>query len=215
MRSVSPYRRISSGRLWVSLNRRLSLNVYADSTINRQGVRMGTSEIYRAVLSLDDVLDALVVDIPRPGTEGWMPLFVVLREGAELDDGLRREIARRVRERCSPRHVPDEVFRIAEVPRTLSGKALEGRAEQLPDLLSDVLFAPDGNAPRAGSKPRLASQPSSPRLVRQAGGDARIRVYPGRGGTSCTFFAITPADSPVLPSKKVKWNPYRDRPKQA
>ena len=54
-----------------------------------------------------------------------MPLFVVLREGAELDDELRREIARRVRERCSPRHVPDEVFEIAEVPRTLSGKVLE------------------------------------------------------------------------------------------
>ena len=54
-----------------------------------------------------------------------MPLFVVLRDGAELDDDLRREIARRVRERCSPRHVPDEVFEIAEVPRTLSGKVLE------------------------------------------------------------------------------------------
>ena len=54
-----------------------------------------------------------------------MPLFVVLREGAELDDELRREIARRVREQCSPRHVPDEVFQIAEVPRTLSGKVLE------------------------------------------------------------------------------------------
>ena len=54
-----------------------------------------------------------------------MPLFVILREGAELDGELRREIARRVRERCSPRHVPDEVFQIAEVPRTLSGKVLE------------------------------------------------------------------------------------------
>ena len=86
---------------------------------------MGTSEIYRAVLGVDAIVDALVVDIPRPGTEGWMPLFVVLREGAELDDELRREIARRVREHCSPRHVPDEVFAIAEVPRTLSGKALE------------------------------------------------------------------------------------------
>ena len=86
---------------------------------------MGTSEIYRAVLCLDEIVDALVVDMPRPGTEGWMPLFVVLREGAELDEELRREIARRVREQCSPRHVPDEVFAIAEVPRTLSGKALE------------------------------------------------------------------------------------------
>jgi acetoacetyl-CoA synthetase len=86
---------------------------------------MGTSEIYRAVLGVEEVIDALVLDIPRPGTEGWMPLFVVLREGIELEDALRREIAHRIREQCSPRHVPDEVFEIAEVPRTLSGKALE------------------------------------------------------------------------------------------
>jgi acetoacetyl-CoA synthetase len=71
------------------------------------------------------VLDALVVDIPRPGTEGWMPLFVVLREGETLDEELVAEIKRRIREQCSPRHVPDEVFQIAEVPRTLSGKVLE------------------------------------------------------------------------------------------
>ncbi len=112
---------------WIELTSRGTAVIYgrSDSTINRSGIRMGTSEIYRAVLSLDEIVDALVVDVPRPGTEGWMPLFVVLREGTELDDGLRREIARRVREQCSPRHVPDEVFRIAEVPRTLSGKALE------------------------------------------------------------------------------------------
>jgi len=112
---------------WIEITPRGTAVIYgrSDSTINRSGIRMGTSEIYRAVLSLDEIVDALVVDIPRPGTEGWMPLFVVLRENAQLDDGLRKEIARRVRERCSPRHVPDEVFTIAEVPRTLSGKALE------------------------------------------------------------------------------------------
>jgi acetoacetyl-CoA synthetase len=86
---------------------------------------MGTSEIYRAVLDLDEIVDALLVDLPRPGTDGWMPLFVVLREGAELDEELIREIARRVRARCSPRHVPDQVFAIDAVPRTLSGKVLE------------------------------------------------------------------------------------------
>jgi acetoacetyl-CoA synthetase len=112
---------------WIEITSRGTAVIYgrSDSTINRSGVRMGTSEIYRAVLSHDAVLDALVVDIPRPGTDGWMPLFVVLREGAAVDDELKREIARRVRKRCSPRHVPDEVFQIAEVPRTLSGKALE------------------------------------------------------------------------------------------
>ncbi|HKI67590.1 MAG TPA: acetoacetate--CoA ligase [Solirubrobacterales bacterium] len=112
---------------WIEITSRGTAVIYgrSDSTINRSGVRMGTSEIYRAVLGVDAIVDALVVDIPRPGTEGWMPLFVVLREGAELDDELRREIARRVRAQCSPRHIPDEVYAITEVPRTLSGKALE------------------------------------------------------------------------------------------
>jgi acetoacetyl-CoA synthetase len=91
----------------------------SDSTINRGGVRMGTAEIYRAVLAVDEVVDALVVDV------GTMPLFVVLREGAELDDELVRRIRVRVREDCSPRHVPDEVIQVQEVPRTLSGKVLE------------------------------------------------------------------------------------------
>jgi acetoacetyl-CoA synthetase len=112
---------------WIEITARGTAVIYgrSDSTINRSGIRMGTSEIYRAVLGLDQIVDALVVDIPRPGTEGWMPLFVVLREGAELDDELRVEIARRVRSQCSPRHVPDEVFPIDAVPRTLSGKVLE------------------------------------------------------------------------------------------
>jgi acetoacetyl-CoA synthetase len=112
---------------WIEITSRGTAVIYgrSDSTINRSGIRMGTSEIYRAVLGLDEIVDALVVDIPRPGTEGWMPLFVVMREGAEVDDALRKEIAKRIRSQCSPRHVPDEVFQIAEVPRTLSGKALE------------------------------------------------------------------------------------------
>jgi acetoacetyl-CoA synthetase len=112
---------------WVEITQRGSAVIYgrSDSTINRGGIRMGTSEIYRAVLDLDEVLDALVVDVPRRGTEGWMPLFIVLREGADLDDDLRKDLARSIRERCSPRHVPDDVFVIAAVPRTLSNKVLE------------------------------------------------------------------------------------------
>jgi acetoacetyl-CoA synthetase len=112
---------------WIEITSRGTAVIYgrSDSTINRQGVRMGTSEIYRAVQAVPEVLDALVVDVPRPGTEGWMPLFVVLTDGAELDEELAGEIKRRIREQCSPRHVPNEVFRIAEVPRTLSGKVLE------------------------------------------------------------------------------------------
>ncbi|HSS42532.1 MAG TPA: acetoacetate--CoA ligase [Solirubrobacterales bacterium] len=112
---------------WIELTRRGTAIIYgrSDSTINRGGIRMGTSEIYRAVLGIEEIVDALVVDVPRPGTDGWMPLFVVMREGAELNAELPKEIARRVREQCSPRHVPDEVFEIDEVPRTLSGKVLE------------------------------------------------------------------------------------------
>jgi acetoacetyl-CoA synthetase len=112
---------------WITITDRGSavISGRSDSTINRGGVRMGTSEIYRAVLSLPEVLDALVVDIPRSGTEGWMPLFVVLRDGVELTDELSGEIRRRIREDCSPRHVPDEIRQVAAVPRTLSGKVLE------------------------------------------------------------------------------------------
>ncbi|MCW2770234.1 MAG: acetoacetate--CoA ligase [Aeromicrobium sp.] len=112
---------------WIEITSRGTAIIYgrSDSTINRGGVRMGTSEIYRAVLALDEIVDALVVDVPRAGTESWMALFVVLREDAELDDDLRAAITRRVREDCSPRHVPDDVFAVAAVPRTLSGKVLE------------------------------------------------------------------------------------------
>jgi acetoacetyl-CoA synthetase len=112
---------------WIEITERGTaiISGRSDSTINRGGIRMGTSEIYRAVLADDDVVDALVVDVPREGTDGWMPLFVVLREGAELDDDLVARMKRRIREDCSPRHVPNEIHQIAEVPRTLSGKALE------------------------------------------------------------------------------------------
>jgi acetoacetyl-CoA synthetase len=112
---------------WIEITPRGTAIIYgrSDSTINRGGVRMGTSEIYRAVLSVDEVVDALVVDVPRDGAEAWMPLFVVLRGGASLDDELVQQIRRRVREDCSPRHVPDEIRQIDEVPRTLSGKVLE------------------------------------------------------------------------------------------
>jgi acetoacetyl-CoA synthetase len=112
---------------WIEITQRGSAIIYgrSDSTINRGGVRMGTSEIYRAVLAVPEVLDVLVLDLPREGTDGWMPLFVVLRDGVALNDELAATIKRRIRSDCSPRHVPDEVRQIAEVPRTLSGKVLE------------------------------------------------------------------------------------------
>ena len=112
---------------WIEVTDRGTAIIYgrSDSTINRGGIRMGTSEIYRAVLAIEGIRDALVVDIPKEGTEGWMPLFVVLDEGVELDDRLRKTIATEIRARCSPRHVPDVLVEVGEVPRTLSGKILE------------------------------------------------------------------------------------------
>jgi len=114
---------------WIRITPRGGAVIYgrSDSTINRQGVRMGTSEIYRAANAVEQVLDALVVDIPaRPGEEELrMVLFVVLAPGTTLDDELTAQIKRRIREDCSPRHVPNEIRQIEEVPRTLSGKVLE------------------------------------------------------------------------------------------
>jgi acetoacetyl-CoA synthetase len=111
---------------WIRITSRGGAVIYgrSDSTINRQGVRMGTSEIYRAAGAVEEVLDALVIDVPR-GEQLWMVLFVVLREGVLLDDDLKGQIKRRIREDCSPRHVPNEVMQIEQVPRTLSGKVLE------------------------------------------------------------------------------------------
>jgi acetoacetyl-CoA synthetase len=147
---------------WIEITSRGTAVIYgrSDSTINRHGVRMGTSEIYRAVQAVPEVLDALVVDVPRPGTEGWMPLFVVLREGAELDDGLSAEIKRRIREQCSPRHVPNEVFAISEVPRTLSGKVLEVPVKRI--LIGEP---PE----RAASRDSLANPASLDYFVELAG----------------------------------------------
>lgn len=112
---------------WIEITERGTGIIYgrSDSTINRGGIRMGTSEIYRAVLNDPAIVDALVVDVPKEGTEGWMPLFVVLADDAELTDELKKKVAREVRERCSPRHVPNEMIEIKTIPRTLSGKVLE------------------------------------------------------------------------------------------
>jgi acetoacetyl-CoA synthetase len=112
---------------WIELTERGSAIIYgrSDSTINRGGVRMGTSELYSAALGLPEIVDALAVDLPREGTPGWLALYVVLRQGAHLDDELAARIRARIREDCSPRHVPDEITAVPAVPRTLSGKLLE------------------------------------------------------------------------------------------
>ncbi len=97
----------------------------SDATIIRHGLRMGTSEIYSAIESLPEVLDAMVVDLEHLGRPSWMPLFVVLREGLVLDDALRGRLNGAVRRALSPRFVPDAIFQVPEIPRTLSGKKQE------------------------------------------------------------------------------------------
>jgi acetoacetyl-CoA synthetase len=112
---------------WIEVTVRGTAIIYgrSDSTINRGGVRMGTSELYSAALAIPELVDALAVDLPRAGTPGWLALYVVLRQGAHLDDALSGRIRARIRADCSPRHVPDEITAVPAVPRTLSGKLLE------------------------------------------------------------------------------------------
>ncbi len=97
----------------------------SDTTINRYGIRMGTSEIYRVVENLPEVMDSLVVDLEYLGRESYMPLFVVLRPGAVLDAALIERISGNIRSALSARHVPNDVFAAPEIPRTLSGKKME------------------------------------------------------------------------------------------
>ncbi|MDU9003257.1 acetoacetate--CoA ligase [Sedimentitalea todarodis] len=97
----------------------------SDATINRKGLRMGSAEIYQAVEALPEVMDSLVVDLEYLGRESYMPLFVVLSDGAALTDALRERINDAIRTSVSARFQPNEIVEIAEVPRTLSGKKLE------------------------------------------------------------------------------------------
>ena len=118
---------------WIKITPTGSAIIYgrSDSTINRSGIRMGSSEIYRVVEGLPEILDSLVIGIERPGGKYYMPLFVVLREGVVLDDALKARIKARLRSNISPHHVPDEIYAITDVPRTLSGKKLEVPVKKL------------------------------------------------------------------------------------
>ncbi len=112
---------------WIRITPRGGAIIYgrSDATINRHGIRMGTSELYRAVEALPEVLDSLVVDLEYLGRDSWMPLFVVLRDGITLDDALTKRIKQVIREALSARHVPNDIFQVTAVPRTLSGKKME------------------------------------------------------------------------------------------
>ena len=112
---------------WIKVTSRGSCVIYgrSDSTLNRGGVRMGTSEFYRVVEEMPEILDSLAVDTGQPGGEGRLLLFVVLRSGLILDEGLKARINQKLRQELSPRYVPDEIRDIPEIPYTLSGKKVE------------------------------------------------------------------------------------------
>jgi len=134
---------------WIRFTDRGTAVIYgrSDTTINRHGIRMGTAEIYRAVEEMPEVLDSLVVDLEYLGRPSYMPLFVVLRPGEALDDALASRIKARIRERASARHVPNDVFQVSEVPRTLTGKKMELPVRKL--LLGaapDKVASPDAMA---------------------------------------------------------------------
>ena len=112
---------------WIKVTDRGSYIIYgrSDSTLKRGGVRMGTSEFYRVVAEIPEVLDSLVVDLGGLGSEDALLLFVVLKDRAVLDDGLKRRINQVLRTELSPRHVPDEIWSVPQIPTTLNGKKLE------------------------------------------------------------------------------------------
>lgn len=118
---------------WVTLTERGSVQIHgrSDSTLNRNGIRMGSADIYQAVEQVEEISEAMVLGIERPGGGYWMPLFVVLREGVELDDALAARIKAAVRDHASPRHVPDDVIAAPGVPHTRTGKKLEVPVKKL------------------------------------------------------------------------------------
>ncbi|MFN2180853.1 MAG: acetoacetate--CoA ligase [Candidatus Promineifilaceae bacterium] len=112
---------------WIEFNERGGCVIYgrSDSTINRQGIRMGTSEIYRVIDSFPEIVDSLIVDLELLGRESFLPLFVVMAAGESLDAALTERIKNKLRRDVSPRHVPDAIIEITAVPYTLSGKKME------------------------------------------------------------------------------------------
>lgn len=118
---------------WITITDHGSVVIHgrSDSTLNRQGVRMGSADIYEVVERLPEIKESLVIGLEEPDGGYWMPLFVHLAPGAALDDDLRSRIKRTIREQLSPRHVPDEIIEVPGVPHTLTGKRIEVPVKRL------------------------------------------------------------------------------------
>ncbi|MGG8405588.1 acetoacetate--CoA ligase [Streptomyces sp. 12297] len=118
---------------WITITDHGSVTIHgrSDSTLNRQGVRMGSADIYEAVERLPEIKESLVIGLEEPNGGYWMPLFVQLAPGATLDETLIGRIRQTIREELSPRHVPDEVVEVPAIPHTLTGKRLEVPVKRL------------------------------------------------------------------------------------
>lgn len=118
---------------WITVTGRGSVVIHgrSDSTLNRNGVRMGSADIYAAVGLVDEVEEALVIGAEQPDGGYWMPLFVVMRAGAQLTPDVREKIKRSIVETASPRHVPDEIIEVTGIPHTRTGKKLEVPVKRL------------------------------------------------------------------------------------
>lgn len=112
---------------WIEITPRQGVIIYgrSDATLNRGGIRIGTSEIYRAVDTVGEVKDSLIICLEKDGGEFWMPLFVVMQENVPLTDEFRKKINTAIRSAYSPRHVPDEIIAVPDIPYTISGKKTE------------------------------------------------------------------------------------------
>ncbi|GAB4249820.1 MAG: acetoacetate--CoA ligase [Saprospiraceae bacterium] len=118
---------------WITLTSRGTIVIWgrSDATLNRQGVRIGTAEVYRAVDKVPEVSDSLIVNLELPGGRDYMPLFVVLKEDQALSEELVKKIKTTLRSECSPRHVPDEIIQVTEIPYTISGKKMEAPVKKI------------------------------------------------------------------------------------
>jgi acetoacetyl-CoA synthetase len=112
---------------WIEITPRKGIIIHgrSDATLNRGGVRIGTSEVYRALDKLVEIKDSLIVCIEERNGQFWMPLFIVLKENQELSDELIKKINTTLRTMCSPRHVPDDILEVHDIPYTISGKKTE------------------------------------------------------------------------------------------
>lgn len=118
---------------WVKITARHSLVILgrSDATLNRQGIRIGTAEIYRAVNKVEEVKDSLIVNLELSGGRHYMPLFVMMNEGEALTEEVKNRLRQILRSEYSPRHVPDEIIEVKDIPYTISGKKLEAPVKKI------------------------------------------------------------------------------------